>query len=328
MTMLVEVIGLKKGFPVGRRRQLRALDGVDLALEEGGSLGIVGESGSGKSTLAQLVVRLADADDGAIRFAGNDIAGIPPSRFASDPRRRSIQLVFQNAGDALNPAFSVGRNIAFGLGTTLRAEAERGRVAAIADEVGLTPEHLKRRPHQLSGGQQARAVIARALIAEPRLLVLDEPTASLDVSVQATILKLIDRLRRTHRIALLFISHDLDVVRLISEGILVLYLGRVVETGPVASVLGDPRHPYTRALVAARPKRGRPSALAGEPVSPIDPPAHACLFHSRCALATARCLRERPLLRPLGSSLVACHRAEEIAADPLTIAPVSAPAGC
>jgi oligopeptide/dipeptide ABC transporter ATP-binding protein len=328
VTALLDIVGLKKLFPVGHGRQLHALDGVDLALQEGGSLGIVGESGSGKSTLAQLVVRLADAGEGTIRFAGDDLAAIPPARFARDPRRRSIQLVFQNAGDALNPAFSIARNIAIGLGVTLIDRSAQARVRAIADEVGLRPEHLRRRPHQLSGGQQARAGIARALIAEPRLLVLDEPTASLDVSVQATILKLIDRLRRAHRIALLFISHDLDVVRLMCEAILVLYLGRVVETGPAAAVLDAPRHPYTRALVAARPKHGRPIALAGEPASPIDPPAHACLFHSRCPLAIARCLRERPVLRPLDAGLVACHRAEEMAAAPPDLAAVSGPAGC
>jgi oligopeptide/dipeptide ABC transporter ATP-binding protein len=325
VTALLEVTGLRKLFPVGRRRLLHALDGVDLSIAEGGGLGIVGESGSGKSTLAQLVVRLADANDGVIRFAGRDIADIAPARFARDPRRRSIQLVFQNAGDGLNPAFSIARNIAVGLGTTFMGADARRRVAAMADEVGLRQEQLLRRPHQLSGGQQARAGIARALIAEPRLLVLDEPTASLDVSVQATILKLIDALRTRHRIALLFISHDLDVVRLMCEAILVLYLGRVVETGPVAMVLDRPRHPYTRALVTARPKRGRPVALAGEPVSPVDPPAKACLFHSRCPFMVERCLRERPLLRPIGGRLVACHRADEIAAPASAI---NEPAGC
>ena len=324
MTALLEVAGLKKLFPVGRGRQLHALDGVDLTLAEGGSLGIVGESGSGKSTLAQLVVRLADPSDGMIRFAGRDIAAVPPARFVRDPLRRSLQLVFQNAGEGLNPAFGTVRNIAVGLGTTFVDAGARLRVEAIAAEVGLGPEHLTRRPHQLSGGQQARVGIARALVSEPRLLVLDEPTASLDVSVQATILKLIDALRRKHRIALLFISHDLDVVRLMCEAILVLYLGRVVETGPARSVLEAPRHPYTRALVAARPKRGRPVALAGEPVSPIDPPAHACLFHSRCPFSVERCRRERPGLRPLGASLVACHRAEELAAlTPIVSEPVA-----
>lgn len=323
MTALLQVIGLKRLFPVGRGQRLHALDGVDLNLDEGGSLGVVGESGSGKSTLAHLVVRLMDASEGSIRFAGREIAAIPAARFARDPLRRSIQLVFQNAGEALNPAFSVRRNIGLGLGTTFPTSATGNRVEAIAAEVGLRPEHLDRRPHQLSGGQQARVGIARALISEPRLLVLDEPTASLDVSVQATILKLVDALRRQHRIALLFISHDLDVVRLMCEAILVLYLGRVVETGPAATVLAAPRHPYTRALVAARPKRGRPAALPGEPVSPIDPPAQACLFHTRCNFAVERCRRERPHLRAMDGRHVACHRAGELAD---VAAPVSEPA--
>ena len=211
------------------------------------------------------------------------------------------------------PAFTATRNIAIGLGRTRIDENARAAVAAVGQEVGLGPEHLSRRPHQLSGGQQARVGIARALISEPRLLVLDEPTASLDVSVQATILKLIDALRRRHRIALLFVSHDLEVVRLMCERILVLYLGRVAETGPAEAVLASPRHPYTRALVAATPGRDRPQALRGEPVSPIDPPAQCCLFHSRCPLAVERCRSERPQLRSIGASLVACHRAEETA---------------
>ncbi len=323
MTALVETVGLRKLYLVGRGRRLHALDGVDLALAAGGSLGVVGESGSGKSTLARLVTRLADPSDGIIRYAGAEIGSIAASRFTRDPRRRSIQLVFQNAGEALNPAFSIARNIGVGLGAARPGAAARARIAAIADEVGLGGDQLRRRPHQLSGGQQARAGIARALIAEPRLLVLDEPTASLDVSVQATILKLVDRLRARHGIALLFISHDLDVVRLICEAILVLYLGRVAESGPAARVLAAPRHPYTQALVAARPKAGRPAALAGEPASAVDPPAQACLFHGRCRLAVDRCRRERPPLRMVDDRLVACHRAEETAAG---VAGVSEPA--
>ena len=311
MTALLEAIALRKLFPVGKGRMLHAVDGVDLTLGEGESLGIVGESGSGKSTLARLVVRLIDADDGTIRFAGRDIGAVPSARFARDPARRAIQLVFQSSGDAMNPAFSTARNIALGRGHMRLDAATMERVKAIAAEVNLGAEHLTRRPHQLSGGQQARAGIARALISEPKLLVLDEPTASLDVSVQATVLSLIDALRRRHGIALLFVSHDLDVVRLMCDRVMVLYLGRVAETGPAAAVLRAPRHPYTRALVAATPGHGHPRALPGEPVSPIDPPAEACLFASRCALAVDRCRHERPRLRTVGDSLVACHRAEE-----------------
>lgn len=309
MTALLEIAGLKKYFPLGRERQLHAVDGVDLSLGAADSLGIVGESGSGKSTLARLAARLIDPTEGAIRLDGRDIAAIPAARFVRDPMRRAIQLTFQNADDALNPAFTTARNIAIGLGRTKLDESTLASVRAIAVEVGLGPEHLSRRPHQLSGGQQTRVGIARALISRPRLLILDEPTASLDVSVQATVLKLIAGLRRKHRIAFLFVSHDLDVVRLMCDRIMVLYLGRVAEMGPVDAVLTAPSHPYTKALVAATPGRGTPRALAGEPVSPIDPPAQACLFHSRCPAAIELCRRERPALRRIGASLVACHRA-------------------
>lgn len=325
MTSLIEAIGLKRYFPVSRGRHLHAVDGVDLVLGQGDSLGVVGESGSGKSTLARLVARLIDPTAGTILLEGRDIAGVPARRFAADPARREIQLVFQNADDALNPAFTIARNIAIGLGRTRIDGAALARVKAIADDVGLTVDQLSRRPHQLSGGQQARVGIARALISNPRLLVLDEPTASLDVSVQATVLKLIDRLRTEQDIALIFVSHDLEVVRLMCRQVLVLYLGRVAETGPVETVLAAPRHPYTQALVAATPGRGTPQALPGEPTSPIDPPQDACLFAGRCPLAVDRCRIERPLLRPVAGRLVACHRAEDATTGE---APVSALAAC
>jgi len=313
MTPLLEVASLKKLFPVGKGRQLHAVDGVDLAIGEGDSLGVIGESGSGKSTLARLVARLVDPDDGVIRMGGRDIGSMPAARFARDPLRRAIQLVFQNADDALNPAFTVSRNIAIGLGQTKLDGEARRRVDLAAAEVGIPATLLARRPHQLSGGQQTRVGIARAMISEPRLLILDEPTASLDVSVQANVLKLIDALRRKRGMAIFFVSHDLEVVRLICRRVLVLYLGRVAETGDAATVLGQPRHPYTQALVAATPGMGRGKPLAGEPTSPIDPPAQACLFASRCPLAVERCRRERPLLRNVGGRDVACHRAEETA---------------
>ena len=320
---LLEAIELKKLFPLRSGRQLHAVDGVSFTVAEGDSLGIVGESGSGKSTLARLVARLIDPSDGMIRFEGREIGNVPAARFARIPVRRAIQLVFQSADDALNPSFNAARNIAVGLGRTRGRGDALVKVQAIAAEVGLGPHHLACRPHQLSGGQQARVGIARALVSEPRLLILDEPTASLDVSVQATVLKLIDGLRRRHRIALLFISHDLEIVRLMCERILVLYLGRVAEIGPVERVLRDPRHPYTQALVGATPGRGRPKTILGEPISSIDPPDEACLFHSRCPLAVERCRSERPALRAVGERMVACHRLEATATLGL-----SAPGGC
>jgi oligopeptide/dipeptide ABC transporter ATP-binding protein len=320
---LLEVIELKKLFPLRNGQRLHAVDGISFTVAEGGSLGIVGESGSGKSTLARLVARLIDPSDGVIRFDGREIGNVPAARFARVPERRAIQLIFQSVEDALNPSFNAARNIAVGLGRTRVGDDALMKVQAIAAEVGLGPDQLSCRPHQLSGGQQARVGIARALMSEPRLLILDEPTASLDVSVQASVLKLIDGLRRRHRIALLFISHDLEIVRLMCERILVLYLGRVAEIGPVEQVLREPRHPYTQALLAATPGRGRPEATVGEPINSMDPQGEACLFHSRCPLAVDRCRGERPVLRDVGERMVACHQSEAIAD-----LGASAPAGC
>jgi len=323
VTPLLELRGVTKLFALGGGRMLHAVDGVDLAVMPGESLGLVGESGSGKSTLARLAARLIDLTAGSVRFDGEEIGRLPPARFSRDPRRSAIQLVFQSADDALNPAFSAGRNIATGLGALRLTDDIRRSVRVVAAEVGLDEELLDRRPHQLSGGQKARVGIARALIREPRLLILDEPTAALDVSVQAIVLKLIDTLRRTRGIALIFVSHDLDVVKLMSDRVAVLYLGRVAEVGPVGEVLEQPCHPYTRALVAARPGRQRPQTLAGEPPSPVDTVAEQCPFHTRCPLAEAQCRSSRPPLRQLDTSVasirgVACH----------VVAGVNGPAAC
>jgi oligopeptide/dipeptide ABC transporter ATP-binding protein len=305
----LEVAALRKLFPVGGGRRLHALDGVDFVLREGESLGIVGESGSGKSTLARLIAGLADPTSGAIRFEGRDIAGTGARNRTVDRAYQDIQLVFQNVGDSLNPAFTAARNIAVGLRRTSLDARTRAIVERIAGEAGIGLELLDRRPHQLSGGQQARIGLARALAAEPRLLILDEPTAPLDVSVQATILKLIDALRRKRGLSLLFISHDLEVVRLMCDRVMVLYLGRIAEIGPVDQILRAPRHPYTRALIGARPGHGRPVLLPGEAASPIDPAPGACLFANRCSLAEARCAEERPGLTALGvDHFAACLR--------------------
>lgn len=310
MTLLA-VSALRKHFPVDRRRRLVAVDDVGFEVGVGESLGLVGESGSGKSTIARLVSKLVAPDSGTIAFEGREIGALPPAAFAADPARRAIQLVFQNADDGLNPSFSVARSIAMGRGGSF-GRADAGVVAAAA-EVGLAPELLARRPHQLSGGQQARAGIARALLAKPRLLVLDEPTASLDVSVQASVLKLVDGLRRDRGMAMLFVSHDLDVIRLMCRSVMVLYLGRIAEHGSVQNILARPAHPYTRALIDAMPGRvGSAPPLRGEPLSPIDPPTDACLFHTRCPLAIERCRRERPALAEIAPGhKAACHRIGE-----------------
>jgi oligopeptide/dipeptide ABC transporter ATP-binding protein len=309
MSALLEVEGLRKLFPVGRGATLHAVDGVDFALGKGESLGIIGESGSGKSTIARLVARLAEPTAGRIAFEGRDIGAIPPRQFAGDLARQAIQLVFQSAGDSLNPAYSAARNIAVGAGSVSMNSETRAFASRLAGEVGLAPELLDRRPHQLSGGQQARVGIARALVSEPRLLILDEPTAPLDVSVQATVLKLIDGVRRERALSLLFVSHDLDVVRLMCDRVLVLYLGRVVEIGPVGEVLGRPRHPYTQALVDSTPGSTRPARLGSEATSPVDPPLETCLFAPRCPRAAPICTLSRPGLVGVGlQHAAACLR--------------------
>lgn len=309
MSALLEVSGLRKLFPVGRGAMLHAVDNVDFELAEGESLGIIGESGSGKSTIARLIARLAEPTSGRISFEGRDIGTIPIRKFARDRARKSIQLVFQSAGDSLNPAYSAARNIAVGAGSTRLNTEARELVEAMAGEVGLAPELLDRRPHQMSGGQQARVGIARALASEPRLLVLDEPTAPLDVSVQATVLRLISAIRRKRGLSIVFVSHDLDVVRLMCDRVMVLYLGRVAEIGPVGEVLGDPRHPYTRALIDSMPGSTKPILLPGEATSSVDPVASACLFASHCPMAAPVCVSSRPDLLAVGSRhAAACLR--------------------
>lgn len=294
MTLLT-VTGLTKRFPLDRGQFLHAVEDVSFAIEAGGSLGLVGESGSGKSTIARLLTGLTKPDRGDVALEATAETG--------------MQMVFQTAEDALNPAFTIERNIAVGFGN--KACGNPSTIVDTAKAVGLAPELLRRRPHQISGGQQARAGIARSLVANPALLVLDEPTAALDVSVQAAVLKLIDSLRRERDIALLFISHDLEVVRLMCDHVMVLYLGRVAEYGPVDRVISSPAHPYTRALLAAAPGKDAGANVSGEALSPVDPPENACLFHNRCPLATDKCRTSRPELRSLGKGWqVACHHTD------------------
>ncbi len=311
-TPLLSVERLSLYFPVAGRRgaQLHAVDDLSLSLLPGQSLGLVGESGCGKSTLARLLARLIDPSAGRIVFDGQDLAALPARGFARHPLRSAIQMVFQDAGDSLNPRFTAREAIAepcFLLAGMDRTAADR-RVDEVAEQVGLPPALLSRFAHQLSGGQKARVGIARALAARPRLLILDEPTAALDVSVQAVVLQLLDRLRRELGLATLFVSHDLNVVRLLTDQVAVMYLGKIVETGPSAQVFERPAHPYTRALVSAIPGRGTRLRLTGEISSPIDPPPQVCRFQSRCPDSTERCLREAPLLRRVDClQRAACH---------------------
>ena len=307
---LLQVERLAKRFAVAgpRGALLHAVDDVSLHVDAGESLGLVGESGCGKSTLVRLLARLLDPTEGRIGFEGQDLAALPASRFARTPQRAAIQMVFQDPTDSLNPRFSARDTIAEPCRLLCASTAAQAaaRVDEVAAQVGLPGELLDRFPHQLSGGQKARVGIARALAPGPRLLILDEPTAALDVSVQAVVLQLLDRLRRELGLATLFVSHDLNVVRLLTDRVAVMYLGKIVEMGPSADVFDQPQHPYTQALVSAIPGHGPRIRLDGEVQSPIDPPPTVCRFASRCPRVQDRCRREAPALQG-GVHAVACH---------------------
>ena len=292
-------------------RGVQALDGVDLTIRRGEAVGLVGESGSGKSTLGRIIAGLMAPSAGAIAFDGGPVRATSGRKLTT-----RIQVVFQDPFASLDPRMRIGDAIAEGPlvhGRTTRAEAQ-DFVARWLRVVGLDAAVATRYPHEFSGGQRQRVAIARALAMEPDVLVCDEPVASLDVSIQAQIINLFLRLRRELDLTLLFISHDLGVVRHICDRVAVLYLGRIVETGPTREMFGSPQHPYTRALLDALPKIGTGRAtfraISGEIPSPIAPPP-GCHFHPRCPLAIPRCATERPLLRSSGAGEAACHRAGE-----------------
>jgi oligopeptide/dipeptide ABC transporter ATP-binding protein len=301
---LLAAEGLVKRFPLPRRglaprRVVHAVEAVDLAVRPGEVLGLVGESGSGKSTLARLVLRLVEPTAGRIVFEGQDITALP--RAALRPLRRRMQMVFQDPYASLNPRRPVGEAIAevLRLHGLAGRDGGRARARALLEHVGLSGDDYPRLPRSFSGGQRQRIAIARALAVEPRLLVADEPVSALDVSVQAGILTLLRRLRAEHGLAMLFISHDLSVVEAMADRVMVLYLGRVMEVGPVRAIFTAPRHPYTVALLSAAPGRAhRLPPLAGEIPSPADPPP-GCVFRTRCPFALAACAEAVPALRPV-----------------------------
>jgi len=335
MTDLLQVSDVLKLFPAGggpagwahfKRRfsggpdslpQVHAVDHVSFAIGKGETVGLVGESGCGKSTLVRALTRLIDISDGSIKLADRELSRKTARVFARDRDRARIQMVFQDAGESVNPRFTAFDAIADPLRRLrkLRGKALRDRVETVARQCGLPIELLLRYPHQLSGGQRARVGIARAIAVEPELLVLDEPTAALDVSVQVVILQLLQRLKHEFGMSYLFVSHDLSVVRLLCDRVLVMYLGKIVETGPAAEVFAHPLHPYTQALVAAVPRLhdrtdGR-LLLSGEPMSPIDPDPNVCRFYGRCPRGTEACETAMPALRGFDKRLVACHFAED-----------------
>jgi oligopeptide/dipeptide ABC transporter ATP-binding protein len=321
---LLAVAGLRKLYPIGKRRLwrggaaslLHAVDGIGFTIGCGETVGLVGESGCGKSTVVRLIARLIDATEGSIHFAGEEIGGVPARRFGRTPQRAQIQVVFQDAADSLNPRFTAFRAIADPLLRLRRLSgaALRDRVEEVARLTGLPPELLGRFPHQLSGGQKARVGIARAIAVAPRLLILDEPTSALDAAVQVLILHLLQDLKRQLDLSYLFVSHDLNVVRLLCDRILVMYLGHIVEIGSAERVFAAPAHPYTQALLSAVPKPGSVGGratrigLPGEPRSPIDPAPQVCPLYGRCPRATKKCATIMPALEEIApGQFAACH---------------------
>ena len=305
--------------------KVHAVDDVSFAIGKGETIGLVGESGCGKSTLVRALTRLIDVSEGSIKLNTRELALKPARVFARDRDRARIQMVFQDAGESINPRFTAFAAIADPLRRLrrLRGQALRQRVETVAGQCGLPLQLLARFPHQLSGGQRARVGIARAVAVGPDLLVLDEPTAALDVSVQVVILQLLQRLKAQTGMSYLFVSHDLSVVRLLCDRVLVMYLGKIVESGPAREVFEHPLHPYTQALVAAVPRLhddgGERLRLTGEPRSPIDPDPQVCRFYGRCPRGTDACRTTMPALRRFGDREVACHFAEEFLPQPRSL---------
>jgi oligopeptide/dipeptide ABC transporter ATP-binding protein len=314
---LLALEGVQKHFPVGgglgRGPVLRAVDGVDLTVAPGETLGLVGESGCGKSTLARCIVRLHEPTAGRILFDGRDLTALRARDLR--PLRRDLVMVFQDPHASLNPRKRVGEIVAMPLRVhgSVSGEALRSRVGELLELVGLSPSHAQRYPHEFSGGQRQRIGLARALATNPRLVVCDEPVSALDVSIQAQILNLLRDLQRDLGLTLVFIAHDLGVVRHVSDRVAVMYLGRIVELAPVDELYERPLHPYAEALLSAVPVP-EPDApetgivLEGDVPSPIDPPS-GCRFHPRCRYATDICRSVDPPLAA-GDGLshpVACH---------------------
>ena len=315
MSAVLEARALSREYAVSRglfggNASVKALTGVSFKLEAGRTLAVVGESGSGKSTLARLLTMIEPPTAGALIIDGEDVANADTGRRRR--LRREIQMVFQNPYGSLNPRQKIGKALEEPLlvNTPMSASEREAAALAIMEKVGLRPEFKDRYPHMFSGGQRQRIAIARALVLRPKILVLDEPVSALDVSIRAQVLNLLAELQEDFRLAYVFVSHDLSVVRHIADEVMVIYLGHAVEIGTRDAIFDSPQHPYTRALLSATPiaepgaKKER-MILKGEPPSPFEPPP-GCTFHPRCPLAFDRCAREEPPLEIKHGRDVAC----------------------
>ncbi|MGZ8846412.1 MAG: ABC transporter ATP-binding protein [Pyrinomonadaceae bacterium] len=336
---LISIQDLNVHFPLaggllfrGSRQVVKAVDGVTLDIYRGETLGLVGESGCGKTTLGRAILRLTDLTSGQIFFRGNDLAHL--SNSAMRQQRRHLQIIFQDPYASLNPRMTVGQIVGEPLETfqLARGEAKKQRVQELMEMVGLSARFVKRYPHEFSGGQRQRIGIARALAVDPDFIVADEPISALDVSIQAQIMNLLDRLRRQKNLTYLFISHDLRAIRHVSDRVAVMYLGKIVELANGKTVYSNPLMPYTRALISAVPvpdpkieAKRRRIVLEGDVPSPINPP-YGCRFHTRCPYAIEACSQVEPqLVQIKPNHFAACIRISPEQPDIERVAPGAAP---
>ena len=311
--ILLEAKGLSKDFPAGGGRKIHAVSDVSLRVYRGETLGLVGESGCGKSTLGRLLIRLLEPSGGELFLSGENVTAMKEKEFRR--YRRQFQMVFQDPYASLNPRMTVRDIIAEPLKTWRicpTKEETTKKVLELMEAVGVPGEFLLQYPHQFSGGQRQRISIARAIAMDPALIVCDEPVSALDVSVQNQVLNLLNRLKKERGLTYLFISHDLSVVRHISDRVCVMFLGRIFEVARTEDLFSHPLHPYARFLMNAIPvpdphrRDDNKQILTGEPPSPVNPPS-GCCFHTRCPYATEKCRTEVPVLRDMGGREVACH---------------------